>query len=108
MGSSRTTILPMPTTWQLLVKACSRTCQPSSSGSHQGAQIDLKRRPYTHTMAESWQEQLRARGYRLTPQRQLVLEAVARLEHATPDEIVGEVRRTAHGVNISTVYRTLE
>jgi Fur family transcriptional regulator, ferric uptake regulator len=55
-----------------------------------------------------WQQELRARGYRLTPQRQLVLEAVGALGHATPDEIVTEVRRTASGVNISTVYRTLE
>ncbi|MFF7728633.1 Fur family transcriptional regulator [Streptomyces sp. NPDC008001] len=55
-----------------------------------------------------WQSNLRRRGYRLTPQRQLVLEAVDRLEHATPDDILTEVRRTAGGVNISTVYRTLE
>ncbi len=52
--------------------------------------------------------QLRARGYRLTPQRQLVLQAVSSLGHATPDEIATAVRRTATGVNISTVYRTLE
>jgi Fur family ferric uptake transcriptional regulator len=55
-----------------------------------------------------WQSDLRRRGYRLTPQRQLVLEAVDKLEHATPDDILTEVRRTAGGVNISTVYRTLE
>jgi Fur family ferric uptake transcriptional regulator len=55
-----------------------------------------------------WQAQLRARGFRLTPQRQLVLEAVISLGHATPDEIAEEVRRTASGVNLSTVYRTLE
>jgi Fur family ferric uptake transcriptional regulator len=55
-----------------------------------------------------WQERLRARGYRLTPQRQLVLEAVGELGHATPEEIATAVRRTASGVNISTVYRTLE
>ncbi|MBC6460348.1 Fur family transcriptional regulator [Actinomadura sp. HBU206391] len=59
-------------------------------------------------MAETWQEELRARGYRVTPQRQLVLEAVTDLEHATPEEICTQVQRTAHGVNISTVYRTLE
>ena len=58
--------------------------------------------------SDSWQADLRARGYRLTPQRQLVLEAVAALGHATPEEIVTAVRRTASGVNISTVYRTLE
>ncbi|WNE97956.1 transcriptional repressor [Streptomyces luomodiensis] len=55
-----------------------------------------------------WKTDLRERGYRLTPQRQLVLEAVDHLEHATPDDILTEVRRTASGVNISTVYRTLE
>ncbi|MEV6758721.1 transcriptional repressor [Streptomyces sp. NPDC051214] len=55
-----------------------------------------------------WKSDLRQRGYRLTPQRQLVLEAVDTLEHATPDDILSEVRKTASGVNISTVYRTLE
>jgi Fur family transcriptional regulator, ferric uptake regulator len=51
---------------------------------------------------------LRARGYRLTPQRQLVAQAVSALGHATPEDVCAEVRRTAAGVNISTVYRTLE
>lgn len=55
-----------------------------------------------------WHRALRARGYRLTPQRQLVLEAVGELGHATPEDIATAVRRTAAGVNISTVYRTLE
>jgi Fur family ferric uptake transcriptional regulator len=55
-----------------------------------------------------WKTDLRQRGYRLTPQRQLVLEAVDALEHATPDGILCEVRKTASAVNISTVYRTLE
>jgi hypothetical protein len=55
-----------------------------------------------------WQEELRARGYRLTPQRQLVLEAVYELEHATPDQILEHVRERASGVNVSTIYRTLE
>ena len=60
-------------------------------------------------MAETgWQEELRSRGYRVTPQRQLVLEAVAALEHGTPEESCAEVQRTAKGVNISTIYRTLE
>ncbi len=57
---------------------------------------------------ETWQAELRSRGYRLTPQRQLVLEAVGSLGHGTPEEIAVAVRRTASGVNISTVYRTLE
>jgi Fur family transcriptional regulator, ferric uptake regulator len=53
-------------------------------------------------------EMLRARGLRLTAQRQLVLEAVYRLGHATPDQVHAEVAQTAAGVNITTVYRTLE
>ena len=57
---------------------------------------------------EDWQSTLRAKGYRLTPQRELVLRAVDRLGHATPDEILGAVRQESQAVNISTVYRTLE
>lgn len=57
---------------------------------------------------QDWHAELRARGYRLTPQRELVLAAVRGLGHATPEEIVDRVRETASAVNISTVYRTLE
>ncbi|HYN97865.1 MAG TPA: Fur family transcriptional regulator [Pilimelia sp.] len=53
-------------------------------------------------------EVLRARGLRLTPQRQLVLGAVRELGHATPEQVHGAVREVAAGVNITTVYRTLE
>ena len=55
-----------------------------------------------------WQERLRAQGYRLTPQRELVLAAVERLGHGTPDEILHAVREHSEAINISTVYRTLE
>jgi Fur family ferric uptake transcriptional regulator len=58
--------------------------------------------------AEDWQSTLRAKGYRLTPQRELVLHAVERLGHATPDEVLTAVREESQAVNISTVYRTLE
>ena len=51
---------------------------------------------------------LRSRGLRLTAQRQLVLEAVYELGHATPDQVHAKVSKTAAGVNITTVYRTLE
>ena len=64
--------------------------------------------PSPSLVVRGWDEQLRARGYRVTPQRQLVLEAVARLDHATPEEIGAQVQQTARGVNISTIYRTLE
>jgi Fur family ferric uptake transcriptional regulator len=53
-------------------------------------------------------EVLRKRGLRLTAQRQLVLEAVYGLGHATPEQVHARVAETAAGVNITTVYRTLE
>lgn len=62
----------------------------------------------SESMPTEWERRLRARGYRITPQRQLVLEAVETLRHATPDELLVEVQRTASGVNLSTIYRTLE
>src|SRR4051795_4561670 len=55
-----------------------------------------------------WREQLRENGYRLTPQRELILGAVEELGHATPDEVLAEVRTHSTAVNASTVYRTLE
>jgi Fur family ferric uptake transcriptional regulator len=53
-------------------------------------------------------EMLRSRGLRLTAQRQLVLEAVLALGHATPDQVHAKISATVSGVNITTVYRTLE
>ncbi len=55
-----------------------------------------------------WKVTLRERGYRLTPQRELILGAVHELGHATPDEVLAHVRERASSVNVSTVYRTLE
>jgi Fur family ferric uptake transcriptional regulator len=59
-------------------------------------------------MTRDWDEVLRDHGYRITPQRQLVLEAVNSLGHATPEELLVEVQKTAAAVNLSTIYRTLE
>ena len=53
-------------------------------------------------------EKLRGSGYRLTPQRELILRAVEELGHATPDEVHAHVRVRSSAVNVSTVYRTLE
>ncbi len=54
-------------------------------------------------------DRLRARGMRMTPQRQRVLDAVAALTHATPESVVA--RLEADGgtrLSPSTVYRALE
>lgn len=52
--------------------------------------------------------ELREKGLRLTPQRELVLLAVRELGHSTPEEIAEKVRLTHPGINLSTVYRNLE
>jgi Fur family ferric uptake transcriptional regulator len=60
------------------------------------------------TMSDDLRAKLRASGHRLTPQRELILDAVDTLGHATPDEVLAEVRKTSSALNVSTVYRTLE
>lgn len=59
-------------------------------------------------MSEDWRAKLRGSGYRLTPQRELILRAVEELGHATPDEVLVHVHEQSSAVNVSTVYRTLE
>ena len=59
-------------------------------------------------MSTDLRARLHQRGLRVTPQRQLVLEAIDRLGHATPDAVCAEVQAVASGVNLSTIYRTLE
>jgi len=59
-------------------------------------------------VTEELRDRLRGKGYRLTPQRELILRAVEKLRHATPDEVYAEVQESSSAVNRSTVYRTLE
>lgn len=48
-------------------------------------------------------------GYRLTPQRLMIAEAVEReREHFSAEEVYARVRQSYPHLNISTVYRTLE
>ena len=42
--------------------------------------------------------ELRDKGLRLTPQRELVLSAVRELGHATPEEVAEKVRATHPGI----------
>ncbi|MFZ1653074.1 MAG: transcriptional repressor [Candidatus Nanopelagicales bacterium] len=59
-------------------------------------------------MSDRWAEQLRARGHRATSQRILVLEVIAEVRHATPDQVFAEAGRRGSAIDLSTVYRTLE
>jgi Fur family transcriptional regulator, ferric uptake regulator len=49
-------------------------------------------------------EALRARGLRMTPQRQRVLDSVRTLGHATPEEISASLS----DVDVATVYRAVQ
>ena len=54
-------------------------------------------------------QQLRERGFRLTPQREMILSVLHDIEGlATVDEIYGRVQALSTSVDISTVYRTLD
>lgn len=53
--------------------------------------------------------QLREAGYRVTPQRQLILDAVCELGgHVTPEEVYARVQMITPSLNLTTVYRTLQ
>ena len=45
-------------------------------------------------------DELRQKGLRLTPQRELVLRAVRELGHATPEEVAESVRKSHPGINL--------
>lgn len=93
----------LPTPLYLINRLCRRErCEPPSSGGRCGANYDRV------VSESSLAEVLRARGLRMTPQRQLVLDAVRQLGHATPEQVHQSVQRVADSVNITTVYRTLE
>ena len=52
---------------------------------------------------------LRDLGYRITPQREMIIEALAHSpHHVTAEEIYAQVHERARAVNIATIYRTLD
>jgi Fur family ferric uptake transcriptional regulator len=52
---------------------------------------------------------IRERGFRLTPQREIILDAVCEGRgHTTFDEIYTRVQAKAPAINRATVYRTLD
>lgn len=51
---------------------------------------------------------LRERGYRMTPQRQIIMDAICEGgSHTTLPEILERVQRKAPAINQATVYRSL-
>lgn len=60
-------------------------------------------------ITDDYQELLKSKGYRLTPQRQLVLEMVkSSSDHISAEEILASLRPRFPAISDSTVYRTLE
>ena len=60
---------------------------------------------HCHTILEA----LRKRGYRITPQREMIIEAVAHSSrHITAEEVAEQLREHTRAINIATVYRTLD
>ena len=58
---------------------------------------------------EVFLEKLRARGLRLTPQREMILSTLHEIKGlATVEEIYDRVQAITSAVDISTVYRTLD
>ena len=56
-----------------------------------------------------WMSRMRDQGFRATPQRQLILEAIYESGgHTTPEEIYERVHAKASAVNLATIYRTVD
>lgn len=52
---------------------------------------------------------LRQRGYRITPQREIIIQSLAHAGgHVTAEEIYAQVQQRTRAINIATVYRTLD
>lgn len=61
------------------------------------------------TQSSDMVAELKERGFRLTPQRMMIVFAIENSDHhISADEIYAQVVDTYPVVNISTVYRTLE
>ena len=60
-------------------------------------------------MPESYEKKLRSLGYRMTPQREMIIEILSHCEqHITAEEIYETLQERTRSLNIATVYRTLD
>ncbi len=58
---------------------------------------------------EKLANELRSKGFRVTPQRAVILETIAHKSgHLCAQDIYSDARRKLPGLNLATVYRTLE
>jgi Fur family ferric uptake transcriptional regulator len=60
-------------------------------------------------MQDKYETKLRARGYRMTPQREMIIAALTSSDHhITAEEIFESLHERTRALNIATVYRTLD
>jgi len=60
---------------------------------------------HCHTIIDD----LRRRGYRITPQREMIIEAIAHSsQHISAEEISEKLQEHTSAINIATVYRTMD
>jgi len=58
---------------------------------------------------ETFIDALRSHGYRITLQREMIIESIAHAgQHINAEEIFDQIQHRTHAVNIATVYRTLD
>jgi Fur family ferric uptake transcriptional regulator len=58
---------------------------------------------------ESVLDELRRSGFRITPQREMIVVAMAESDgHVTADEVFAGVQARTSAINLATVYRTLD
>ena len=58
---------------------------------------------------QTYIDTLRSHGFRITPQREMIVEAIAHQgNHINADEVFALIQERTHSVNIATVYRTLD
>jgi Fur family ferric uptake transcriptional regulator len=69
----------------------------------------MTRAHHTTTATRTYIERLRQKGHRITPQREMILEALlASSAHITAEEILAAVQTHTQAINIATVYRTID
>ena len=79
---------------------------PLHGCSHTGV-LPLAAESATGLLTESWSQNLRAKGRRVTKQRLAVLRAVQAHPHANAEEIVTDVRQEIPTITVQSVYMIL-
>ncbi len=61
------------------------------------------------TPCETFLDTLRGKGYRITPQREMIVRAIAHSGcHMTAEEVLAEVQQHTRAINLATIYRNLD